>query len=77
MIMDNEKLDILLYELKNLVADIATITIEYEENNEHWEIGKQQYQLDHLKELINLQNKIQNIERNLYFDTYESRFLNE
>ena len=75
--MENEKLDILLYELKNLVADIATITIEYEENNEHWELGKQEYQSDHLKELVNLQNKIQNIERNLYFDTYGSRFLNE
>ena len=77
MIMENEIIECLLNELGNLINDISSIRLEYETNIEYGETGKEDLQMDHLSELIEIEEKIRNIERNLYFDTYESRFLNE
>ena len=75
--MDNEKLEWLFNELIHVSNDLSSIRLEYEVNIENEETGKEEKQMDHLSELIEIEEKIRNIERNLYFDTYESRFLNE
>ena len=75
--MENEKIECLLNELDNLINDISSIRLEYETNIEYGETEKEEQQMDHLSELIEIEQKIRNIEHNLYFDTYESRFLNE
>ena len=75
--MNNEKIECLLNELGNLINDLSSIRLEYESNIEYGEIEKEEKQMDHLSELIDTEQKIRNIEHNLYFDTYESRFLNE
>ena len=75
--MENEIIECLLNELGNLINDISSIRLEYETNIEYGETGKEDLQMDHLSELIEIEEKIRNIEHNLYFDTYESRFLNE
>ena len=75
--MDNEKLECLFYELNHVINDLSTTRLEYETTIEYGEIGKEEKQMDHLSELIEIEQKIKNLERNLYFDTYESRFLNE
>ena len=72
--MNNEKIECLLNELDNLINDISSIRLEYEATIEYGETGKEK-QMDHLYELIEIEQKIRNIEHNLYFDTYESRFL--
>ena len=77
MIMDNEKLECLFEDLKNVINDLSSIRLEYNLNIEYGETGKEEKQMDHLSELIEIEEKLRNIERNLYFDTYESRFLNE
>ena len=77
MIMENEKIECLLNELDNLINDISSIRLEYETNIEYGETGKEEQQMDHLYELIETEQKLRNIEYNLYFDTYGSRFLNE
>ena len=73
--MENEKIECLLNELDNLINDISSIRLEYETNIEYEETEKEEKQMDHLYELIEIEQKIRNIEHNLYFDTYESRFL--
>ena len=73
--MENEKIECLLNELDNLINDISSIRLEYETNIEYGETEKEEKQMDHLYELIEIEQKIRNIEHNLYFDTYESRFL--
>ena len=75
--MENEKIECLLNELDNLINDISSIRLEYETNIEYGETEKEEQQMDHLSELIEIEQKLRNIERNIYFDTYESRFLNE
>ena len=75
--MENEKLECLFDELNHVINDLSTIRLEYEVNIEYGERGKEEKQMDHLSELIEIEEKIRNIDRNLYFDTYESRFLNE
>ena len=77
MIMENEKLECLFDELNNVINDLSSIRLEYETNIEYGETGKEEQQMDHLSELIDTEQKLRNIEYNLYFDTYESRFLNE
>ena len=74
--MENEKIECLLNELDKLINNISSIRLEYETNIEYGETGKEE-QMDHLSELIETEQKLRNIEYNLYFDTYESRFLNE
>ena len=76
MIMDNEKLECLFDELNNVINDLSSIRLEYETTIEYEGIGKEE-QMDHLSELIDTEQKLRNIEYNLYFDTYGSRFLNE
>lgn len=75
--MENEKLEILFNQLNNIINDLSSVRLEYEVNIEYGETGKEEKQIDHLSELIEIEEKLRNIERNLYFDTYESRFLNE
>ena len=75
--MDNEKLECLFEELNSVINDLSSIRLEYETNIEYGETGKEEQQMDHLSELIETEQKLRNIEYNLYFDTYESRFLNE
>ena len=75
--MENEKIECLFEELKNVINDLSSIRLEYELNIEYGETGKEEKQMDHLSELIEIEQKIKNLEHNLYFDTYESRFLNE
>ena len=75
--MENEKIECLLNELDKLINNISSIRLEYETNIEYGETGKEEKQIDHLSELIEIEQKIKNLEHNLYFDTYESRFLNE
>ena len=77
MIMDNEQLECLFEDLKNVINDLSSIRLEYDLNIEYGETGKEEKQMDHLSELIEIEEKLRNIERNLYFGTYESRFLNE
>ena len=77
MIMDNEKLELLFDDLNDLMNDLSSIRLEYETTIEYGETEKEEKQMDHLSELIEIEQKIRNIEHNLYFDTYESRFLNE
>ena len=77
MIMENEKLECLFDELNNVINDLSSVRLEYETNIEYGETGKEEKQMDHLSELIEIEQKIKNLEHNLYFDTYESRFLNE
>ena len=76
MIMENEKLEVLFDELNNVINDLSSIRLEYETTIEYGETGKEE-QMDHLSELIYTEQKLRNIEYNLYFDTYGSRFLNE
>ena len=75
--MDNKKLECLFNELNHVINDLSSIRLEYETNIEYGETGKEEKQMDHLYELIEIEQKLRNIECNLYFDTYESRFLNE
>ena len=75
--MDNEKLECLFNQLNIIINDLSSVRLEYEVNIEYGESGKEEKQMDHLSELIEIEQKIRNLERNLYFDTYESRFLNE
>ena len=75
--MDNKKLECLFDELNNVINDLSSIRLEYETNIEYGETEKEEQQMDHLSELIEIEQKLRNIERNIYFDTYESRFLNE
>ena len=77
MIMENEKLECLFNELNHVINDLSSIRLEYETNIEYGETEKEEQQMDHLSELIEIEQKLRNIERNIYFDTYESRFLNE
>ena len=77
MIMENEKLEYLFDELNNLINDLSSIRLEYETNIEYGGKGKEEQQMDHLSELIEIEQKLRTLEHNLYFDTYESRFLNE
>ena len=72
--MDNEKLEVLFDELNHVINDLSSIRLEYEATIEYGKTGKEK-QMDHLNELIEIEQKIRNIEHNLYFDTYESRFL--
>ena len=74
--MENEKLEILFDELNNVINDLSSIRLEYETTIEYGGTGKEE-QMDHLSELIDTEQKLRNIEYNLYFDTYGSRFLNE
>ena len=74
--MDNKKLECLFDELNNVINDLSSVRLEYETNIEYGETGKEEKQIDHLSELIEIEQKLRNIERNLYFDTYESRFIN-
>ena len=76
MIMDNEKLERLFEELNSVINDLSSIRLEYETTFEYGGTGKEE-QMDHLSELINTEQKLRNIEYNLYFDAYGSRFLNE
>ena len=75
--MENEKLEVLFDELNNAINDLSSIRLEYETNIKYDETGKEEQQMDHLSELIDTEQKLRNIEYNLYFDTYGSRFLNE
>ena len=75
--MENEKLECLFNELNHVINDLSSIRLEYETNIEYGETEKEEQQMDHLSELIEIEQKLRNIERNIYFDTYESRFLNE
>jgi len=77
MIMDNEKLEVLFDELNNVINDLSSVRLEYETNIEYCETEKEEKQMNHLSELIEIEQKLRNIEYNLYFDTYGSRFLNE
>ena len=77
MIMDNEKLECLFNQLNNIINDLSSVRLEYEVNIEYGETGKEEKQIDHLSELIEIEQKLRNLEHNLYFDTYGSRFLNE
>ena len=77
MIMENEKLECLFDDLNNIINDLSSVRLEYEVNIKYGETGKEEKQIDHLSELIEIEQKIKNLEHNLYFDTYESRFLNE
>ena len=77
MIMENEKLECLFNQLNNIINDLSSVRLEYEVNIDYGETGKEEKQIDHLSELIEIEQKIKNLEHNLYFDTYESRFLNE
>ena len=77
MIMENEKLELLFDDLNDLMNDLSSVRLEYDLNIEYGETEKEEKQRHHLSELIEIEQKIRNIERNLYFDTYESRFLNE
>ena len=76
MIMDNEKLECLFEELNSVINDLSSIRLEYETTIEYGETGTEE-QINHLSELIENEQKLRNIEYNLYFDTYGSRFLNE
>src|SRR5690625_2576081 len=75
--MGNEKIECLFDELNNVINDLSSVRLEYETTIEYGETVKEEQQMDHLSELIEIEQKLRNIERNLYFDTYESRFLNE
>ena len=75
--MKNEKLELLFDDLYDLINDISSLRLEYEVNIKYGGTGKEEKQMDHLSELIEIEEKIKNLEHNLYFDTYESRFLNE
>src|SRR5699024_6698651 len=75
--MNNEKLECLFEELNYFINDLSSVRLEYELNIDYGETGKEEKKMDHLSELIEIEQKLRNIERNLYFDTYESRFLNE
>src|SRR5699024_8449485 len=75
--MNNEKLECLFNQLNNIIIDLSSVRLEYETNIEYGKTGKEEKQMDHLSELIEIEQKIRNLEHNLYFDTYESRFLNE
>ena len=75
--MVNEKLECLFNELNHVINDLSSIRLEYDLNIEYGGTGKEEKQMDHLSELIEIEQKIKNLEHNLYFDTYESRFLNE
>src|SRR5699024_9220929 len=75
--MENEKLELLFDDLNDLMNDLSSVRLEYDLNIEYGETGKEEKQMDHLSELIEIEEKLRNIEHNLYFDTYESRFLNE
>ena len=75
--MENEKLEVLFDELNNMMNDLSSVRLEYEVNIEYGETGKEEKQMDHLTELIEIEQKLRTLEHNLYFDTYESRFLNE
>ena len=75
--MDNKKLELLFDDLYDLINDISSLRLEYEVNIKYGGTGKEEKQMDHLSELIEIEEKIKNLEHNLYFDTYESRFLNE
>ena len=75
--MENEKLEVLFDELNNVINDLSSIRLEYETTIEYGGSGKEEQQMDHLSELIDTEQKLRNIEYNLYFDTYGSRFLNE
>ena len=75
--MENEKLECLFNELNHVINDLSSIRLDYEVNIEYGGSVKEEKQMDHLSELIETEQKLRNIERNLYFDTYESRFLNE
>ena len=77
MKMENEKLECLFDELNNVINDLSSVRLEYETNIEYGETEKEEKQMDHLSELIEIEQKIRNIEHKLYFDTYGSRFLNE
>src|SRR5699024_1956709 len=72
--MDNEKLEVLFDELNNVINDLSSIRLEYETNIEYRETEKEERQMDHLSKLIETEQKLRNLERNIYFDTYESRF---
>ena len=74
MIMDNEKLECLFEELNSVINDLSSIRLEYETTIEYGGTEKEERQMDHLSELIETEQKLRNLERNLYFDTYESRF---
>ena len=75
--MENENLECLFDELNNVIIDLSSLRLEYETNIEYGETGKEEKQMDHLSVLIEIEQQLRNIEHNLYFDTYESRFLNE
>ena len=75
--MENKKLECLFDDLNDLMNDLSSIRLEYETSIEYGETEKEDKQMDYLSELIEIEQKLRNIERNLYFDTYESRFLNE
>ena len=75
--MENEKIEFLFDELNNVINDLSSVRLEYETTIEYGETGKEEKKMDHLSELIEIEEKIRNIERNLYFDTYERRILNE
>ena len=75
--MENEKIELLFDDLNDLMNDISSLRLEYETSIEYGKSGREKKQMDHLSELIEIEQKLRNIERNLYFDTYESRFLNE
>ena len=75
--MENEKLECLFEELNSVINDLSTTRLEYEANIEYGQTEKEEKKMDHLYELIEIEQKIRNIEHNLYFDTYEIRFLNE
>ena len=75
--MENKKLELLFDDLNDLMNDLSSVRLEYETTIEYGETEKEEKQMDHLSELIDTEQKLRNIEHNLYFDTYESRFLNE
>ena len=75
--MENEKLECLFNQLNNIINDLSSIRLEYETSIDYGETEKEEKQKHHLYELIEIEQKLRNIEHNLYFDTYESRFLNE
>ena len=75
--MKNEKLELLFDDLYDLINDISSLRLESEVNIKYGGTGKEEKQMDRLSELIEIEEKIKNLEHNLYFDTYESRFLNE
>src|SRR5699024_11961975 len=69
--MNNEKLECLFNQLNNIIIDLSSVRLEYETNIEYGETEKEEKQMDHLSEIIEIEQKIRNIEHNLYFDTYE------